>query len=100
MDTSGLDKLKGNMEKLSGHSEVKLVDLLDSEFMSKCSSYSSFEELVDDSGYKVESAEDFTAIPDGEWDAFISKSTSYSTWEEMQKGAVANYAKKQLFQGL
>lgn len=99
-DTSGLDKLKDNMEKLSGQSEVKLVDLFDSEFMTKCSSYSSFEELVDDSGFKVESAEDFAAIPDDEWDAFINKSTSYSSWEEMQKDAAASYAKKKLFQGL
>ncbi|MBL1267698.1 MAG: hypothetical protein COA87_008105 [Halomonas sp.] len=99
-DTSGLDKLKENMERLSGQSEVKLANLFHPEFMSNCSSYTSFEALVEASDFTVESAEDFAAIPDDEWDAFISKSTSYASWEEMQKAAAADYARRQLFQGL
>lgn len=99
-DTRGLDRLKYNMEQLSGSHEVRLADLFQSEFMSKCSSYSSFLELIDASGFKVESAEDFAGIPDKEWDAFVAKSTSYASWQEMQHAATAEYAKKQLFKVL
>ena len=56
--------------------------------------------MLDASGFKVESAEDFAAIPDEEWDAFVSKNTSYSSWEEMQKGAAKDYTKRQLTKGL
>ncbi|MCD1651795.1 MULTISPECIES: hypothetical protein [Vreelandella] len=99
-DTSGLDKLKKNMEEFQSNSQVKLVDMLSPAFMAQCSTYSSFEDMLDASGFKVESAEDFAAIPDEEWDAFVSKNTSYSSWEEMQKGAAKDYTKRQLTKGL
>tara|TARA_B100001059_G_C17787769_1_gene558202 strand:- start:349 stop:663 length:315 start_codon:yes stop_codon:yes gene_type:complete len=95
-----LDKLRKNLSELSGASEVKLVDLMDAEFVSGCSQYSSLEELFEASGFKIESKEDFSAIPDDEWEQFITSSTTFDSWLEMQKSAVASYAKKKLLGGL
>jgi len=96
----GLDKLQKNVERLAGEHRVQLANLLAAEFMSECSSFHSFEELITASGFKVESAEDFAAIPDDEWDTFIRKATSYQSWQEMQRAAAVAYTRKQVFKGL
>lgn len=95
-----LDKLRKNLSELSGTSEVKLVDLMDAEFVSGCSQYASLEELFEASGFKIESKEDFLKIPDDEWDQFVTRNTSFESWLEMQKAAALAYAKKKLFSGL
>jgi len=33
------------------------------------------------SGFKIESVEDFKAIPESEWDAFVKKHTTYGGWQ-------------------
>tara|TARA_R100000353_G_scaffold166904_1_gene128671 strand:+ start:1077 stop:1241 length:165 start_codon:yes stop_codon:yes gene_type:complete len=52
--------------------------------------------LFEASGFKVESKEDFESIPDDEWEAFITQNTSFDSWLEMQKAAMAAYTKKKL----
>lgn len=95
-----LEKLSKNLSELSGSSGVKLVDLMSSNFISSCSRYSSLEELFDSSGFKIESKEDFAAIPDEDWDAFIQGNTTHENWLEMQKAALLSYTKAHLFKGL
>lgn len=95
-----LDKLRKNLSELSGTSEVKLVDLMNSTFISSCSQFSSLEALIDASDFKVESKEDFEAIPDDEWEVFIKSNTSHDSWLEMQKSALLSYTKNNLFKGL
>ena len=36
---------------------------------------------------KIETPEDFTAIPDDKWDAFISSISSFPDWEAMLREA-------------
>lgn len=100
IDTSGLDKLIKNAKELESEREVRMDELFSPEFMRNCSSFTSFDEMVDSSGFKVESKEDFKAIPDDEWDDFISKNTSYKTWEQMQQEAGEDYTQRLLFKGL
>ena len=95
-----LEKLRINLSELPGTSEVKLVDLMNSNFISSCSRYSSLEELFDSSGFKIESKEDFSAIPDDDWNTFIQANTTYENWLEMQKAAMVSYAKAKLLKGL
>jgi len=99
-DFSGLDKLKKNLGELGDTNKVALVDLLSKEFLSSCSSFSSFEEFLNATGFKIESSEDFEAIPQQDMDQFVSKNTSYSTWAELLQAAAVEYAKRQLFKGL
>lgn len=90
-----LQKLSKDAEKLDGQS-VSLTDVMTDSFISENSSFGSFNELLETSGFKVEPQEDFAAIPDAEWDAFIDEKTSFSNWEEMKNSAGAMYARKQL----
>jgi len=45
--------------------------------------------MFERSGFKVESQEDFAAIPDEAWDDFICTNTSYFNWREMLQAAGA-----------
>ena len=83
-------------EELHGQHEVKFTDMYSPEFISSCSGFQSIDELFDASGFRVESKEDLEAIPDAEWEVFITQKTSFGSWLEMQKAAVAAYTKKQL----
>lgn len=98
--SDGLDKLIKNAKKLDGEHEITMNELYPTTFMSNCSQYRSFDEMVEASGFKVETQTDFEAIPSKEWDDFISENTSFSSWEEMQQEAVAFYAQSKLFKGL
>lgn len=98
--TGNFDKLKKNLKKLDGSHQVKLTDLMNESFISTCSNFSSLEDLFNASGFKFESQEDFEAIPDDEWDEFITNNTTYKDWSEMKSAASAEYAKTQLFKGL
>lgn len=85
MDTfqSELKKLQNNLEKLEGTRSVALDDILSPDFMSRFTNFSSFDELIEKSGYPVEVQEDFERIPDKEWDEFISANTQFSSWQDM-----------------
>ncbi|WP_460418760.1 hypothetical protein [Pseudomonas sp. microsymbiont 2] len=100
IDRSGLDKLIENAKEVDGKHQVKLVDMMNPAFISAHSKFADLEALFAASGFKVDSAEDFAAIPDDEWDTFIKENTDFESWLDMQKTAGAEYVKAKLFSGL
>lgn len=93
---SKLEKIKSNAEAMHGTHDYKLTDVLTPEFLRAHSQFTSFDQMIEKSGFKVKTSEDFKAIPDEPWEAFIKANTSYSTWKEMLSAAVAIYAKKKI----
>lgn len=100
INRKGLDQLLKNAKEMEGTHEVKLTDTLNPEFVSSHSKFSNLEALFAASGFKTDSREDFAAIPDDEWDKFISENTDFSSWEEMQRVGGAAYMKAKLHKGL
>ena len=90
-----LKKLADDAEKLDGQS-VPLSEVLTDEFVQKNSPFDRLDNLIKASGYTVVSQEDFEAIPDEEWDRFISENTDFDSWQEMIDSAGAIYAKNKL----
>lgn len=90
-----LKDLSDKANKLDGQS-VPLSDVLTDAFVSKNSSFVSFDKLIEASGFKVESQADFEAIPDKKWDEFILINTSFENWQGMINAAGVIYAKNQL----
>src|SRR2546425_2142749 len=84
-----LKRLEQNAASLHGTHEVPLTELMHPVFMRSCSSFQSFQGMLDASPFKVQTAEDFKAIPDAEWDAYVRTVTSFSSWQEMTKAAGA-----------
>ena len=95
-DLSGLDELQRRVRKLDGSHDMPMIELLNPEFMTKHTSFSSFQDMLDHSGYSVKAPEDFKAIPDAPWDAFISANSAFANWHEMREAAKTEWAKKQL----
>jgi len=91
-----LKDLERRARELDGHSNVSIPELLTPEFMTGCSRFTSAQELFDSSGFKIDSPDDFKAIPDVEWNAFISSNTSYANWEEMLSAVIGERLKRQL----
>ena len=96
IDTSGLDELQRRLERMPKSESVSFGELFNPAFMRRYTQFESIEAMFDASGYTVESPEDFAAIPDAEWDAFIAANTQFPDWLEMQKTAAAERMKRQL----
>ncbi|ABF42474.1 conserved hypothetical protein [Candidatus Koribacter versatilis Ellin345] len=64
--------------------------------MAKCSQFISVDDLFAASDFKVETPEDFKAIPDDQWDDFIRKNTSYESWNAMLTDAASEWTAKKL----
>lgn len=52
--------------------------------------------MADESGFKIESQQDFEAIPDADWDAFVRSRTRFQTWQDMQAKAGEEYVVRRL----
>ena len=92
-----LEDLARNATALDGRHEVPMANLLTPEFLGRCSRFRSADELFESSWFKVQSAEDFAAIPDTEWDSFINKSTNFATsGSDMLNAAVKEWTIKRL----
>ena len=99
----GLDKLEKQlkqMEKgakeLSRTKQVSFSELFTTSFMRKYTSFSTLDELLQAGGFKVESQEDFEAIPDAEFDKHIAATTRFKNWEDMLSEATTQYVAKKL----
>ncbi|ATF13529.1 hypothetical protein A616_16565 [Brevibacillus brevis X23] len=83
-------------QELDGKHNIPLPDLLTDSFISENTSLSSLQELLDNSGFKIETTEDFEAIPDAEWDEYISSVSEFESWGDMLRSAAEEYALKKL----
>jgi len=92
-----LDDVAKRAAELDGKQQtVPLSELLNNDFIAEHSSFASFDDLLAASPFKVETKEDFEAIPDAEWNTYIAANTSFESWEEMQQQAASEYVAKQL----
>lgn len=90
------DLLKGleNLEKQAKEScgkQIPINDLLNVSFMKKYTSFSNFDDFLDASGFVVNSQEDFEAIPDDEFDEYVSNNTNFASWDDMLTTATDAY---------
>lgn len=75
-----LDDIAKRAAELDGKQQtVSLSELLNDDFIAEHSSFASFDKLLAASPFKVETKEDFEAIPDAEWDTYIAANTSFES---------------------
>lgn len=96
MGIKGLKEAQDKLQKLQDIKQVSLGQLLTPQFISANSEFETIDDLFQNSGFKADTAEDFAAIPDAEWDAFIAAKTSFSNWEEMQQAAFQEFLAQSL----
>jgi hypothetical protein len=91
-----LDGLAQKAGALDGQHNVPVSELLTDSFVSQHTSYSSADEMFKASGFKIETQEDFAAIPDADWDNYIRSISSFAGWQSMLVAAGQEWAKRQL----
>ncbi|MBX3628113.1 MAG: hypothetical protein KF892_24095 [Rhizobacter sp.] len=97
--TNDLGKKLNEIEKKAkgiNNQSVSMTDLLTPDFVAKHTRFANADEMFGASGFKIESQEDFAAIPDEKWDEFIRSASSFSSWQEMLGKAGELWAIKQL----
>jgi len=91
-----LNDLSRKAKALHGTRRVRIDELFPRAFMRKYTRYGSFDEMVKGSGFKVENEEDFTAIPDADWDRLVKSVTRFESWHAMREQATADWSAKKL----
>jgi hypothetical protein len=91
-----LDQLAENVRSLSGERTVAMKDILTDDFMQAHTKFSSFEEMLTRSGFAVETQDDFKAIPDAEWDAYIHSNSIFATWTEILTAGAREVLRRKL----
>lgn len=99
-ELKGLNKIKSNISKMDNDIKNRPSVIMTPSFISSCSQYLSFDELIKASGLKIESKDEIDATLNQEWDQFIQKTTSYDSWTEMRSAAASSYLKANLTKGL
>ncbi len=91
-----LEGLARRVERLGGERELAFKELFPPSFMRSYTKFGTIEEMLTASPWKVESQEDFKAIPDAEWDEFVRQATRFQSWEKMLGQAVEEYVGREL----
>jgi hypothetical protein len=73
-----------------------MSEVLTSDFISRSTKFSSLEELLEASGFKIESQDDFAAIPVDDLDRFIRSNSLFDSWNALLSTAGSEWAKKKL----
>lgn len=71
------------IQRLDRTSKVPLAEMMTPEFVSTHSRFSDFEEFIASSPFEPKTAEDFLAIPDEAWDAYVAEATDFEGWQQM-----------------
>lgn len=94
--TKKLDGLAKKAEELDGQHNIPIAELLNPLFISRYTRFSNVDEMLDASGFSIESKDDFAAVPDDQWDVFIRSVSSFSDWQEMLSTAGQEWVAKKL----
>jgi len=71
--------------------DVTFTALFNKKFMSKYTIFNSFEELLTNGNYEVNSKKDFADIPEKEFDKYLTHCTKFTSWKEMYSKAGHEY---------
>ncbi|WJI09166.1 hypothetical protein FGU46_03200 [Methanobacterium sp. CWC-01] len=100
IDKSGIEKKLKEMEKgaqkVQGENNVPFKELFNPSFMRKNTQHNSIDEMLDNSGFKIENSKDFEAVDDSEWDEYVRKTTRFENWDEMMSDASKLWVLKQI----
>ena len=91
-----LRNLSDNAKALNGQHNVRFSEIFSVSFLQRYTQFGSIDEMFAKSGFKVQTQDDFKAIPDDQWDTFISSHTQFKNWAEMKSKASAEWAKQKL----
>ena len=94
--TKKLDELGRKAGEMDGKQNVPMNELLNDTFVSRHTRFVNADEMFASSGFKIETQEDFAAIPDDKWDEFIRSVSAFPDWNGMLGTAGKEWVGKKL----
>lgn len=91
LDTSGFDRLRKNLERVSGDNHVKLPDLMPDAFIRQHTNFQTLQAMLDAGG-----VEDAEGIDSDAFSQFIATNTRFEGWTDMCQFASGEWVKRQL----
>lgn len=91
-----LEDIAKEIEELENKLEVPFNKLFNENFMQQYTSYKTWDELLNKSGFGVKNTNDFKKIPNKKLNRYIRKVTSFKNWEDMLNKATEIYMYKQI----
>lgn len=92
----GIKKLTDEVRKRDDQRQFVTPDYLTESFLQKHTRVAGVQELLHKSGFGIDSVASFKAIPDGQWDQYISSISDFASWEEMLSSARGEDAKRKM----
>jgi hypothetical protein len=93
-----LRRLEARAQSPDGTDTVPIKDLLTPSFISRhVMGAGSLDEWFEKSGFKIESQEDFGAIPDAVWDERARSTTDFASWQQMLEAAAGELVGRKPF---
>lgn len=80
---SRIGEIQSGLGDLDGEHTISFEEMFPPNFMKNYTDFDSIGDMMDESGFSVETSEDFEKIPDDDWDKFVSNRTRFSTWSTM-----------------
>ncbi|MDT2597112.1 hypothetical protein P7D52_13360 [Enterococcus dongliensis] len=103
IEFSGFDDIKNRLDKMSkaaqeldGEQEVPMSELLTDPFISKNSNFQNVDEFFENSGFDMNTEEEFAAIPDDAMDTYVAENSTFESWNDMLSSATQEYVAKKL----
>lgn len=100
INLSGLENFQKELNKKVQDFNSKpktFADIFNSSFMNTYTKFSNINDFFSNGGFIINSKKDLENINETDLDMYVSNNSSFSSWNEMQKTASVEYAKKQLF---
>lgn len=95
---NSLDKIQKNAEQLNGTNDIQLENLFTKEFMKHNTNSEDIFKFIESSNLAINNQESFEKIVDSkEWNSYVSSSTKFESWDDMQRNALNKYVSQKLF---
>jgi hypothetical protein len=91
-----LERLSKRASELNGEHTFTFEELFPDSFIQKHTQFSTIDELFENGGFKINSEEDFDALPEDKLDQHISATTDFDCWKDMLGSAAEEYMAKEL----
>ena len=91
-----LADLERKAAELAGARSIRISELFPASFMIEHTNFGTIQEMLDASGFPASTTEEFAAIPDDEWDVFVSSRTKFPSWQAMLEAGTAHWVSSKL----
>jgi len=91
-----LSDLERKAAELDGEHSVPISDLFPDSFMAAHTDFTTIQDMLDASGFPASTPEEFSAIPDDQWDTFVASRTKFASWHAMLEAGTAEWVSHKL----